>query len=158
MSTKVGIIVLSGSIDKVFPAFMLANTSASMGFDTGMFFSFYGLNVLHKENINNLKLSQDGVNFFSKFNPQIQGLSNLELIENTTNMFNELLKNNRMPSLKDIVKQSIDLGVKLYPCNTAMKLFNFNIEDLIEGVQKPVGASTFLNFVNSGDKAIVMNF
>jgi len=43
MSIRLGIIVVSGTLDKVLPAFMLANTSASMGIETGMFFSFYGI-------------------------------------------------------------------------------------------------------------------
>ncbi len=158
MITKVGIIVLSGNIDKVLPAFMLANTSASMGLETGMFFSFYGINVLHKQNVKNLNISTDGAKFFSNFDPQLQNLSDPQLIEKTTQMLNQILTQNKMPSIEDMVKQAIDLGVKLYPCNTAMKLFNFKQEELIEGVEKPVGASTFLNFINSGDKAIVMNF
>ena len=158
MATKVGIIVLSGNIDKVLPAFMLANTSASMGLETGMFFSFYGINVLHKQNIKNLNISTDGAKFFANFDPQLQNLSDPQLIEKTTQMFTQILTQNKMPSIEDMVKQAIDLGVKLYPCNTAIKLFNFKQEELIEGVEKPVGASTFLNFINSGDKAIVMNF
>jgi len=158
MITKVGIIVLSGNIDKVLPAFMLANTSASMGLETGMFFSFYGINVLHKQNIKNLYISTDGAKFFANFDPQLQNLSDPQLIEKTTQMLNQILTQNKIPSIEDMVKQAIDLGVKLYPCNTAKKLFNFKQEELIEGVKKPVGASTFLNFINSGDKAIVMNF
>lgn len=158
MATKVGIIVLSGNIDKVLPAFMLANTSVSMGLETGMFFSFYGINVLHKENVKNLNISTDGAKFFANFNPQLQNLSDPQLIEETTKMLTDILTQNRMPSIEDMVKQAIDLGVKLFPCNTAMKLFNIKQEELIDGVEKPVGASTFLNFVNSGDKAIVMNF
>ncbi len=158
MITKVGIIVLSGNIDKVLPAFMLANTSASMGLETGMFFSFYGINVLHKQNVKNLNISTDGAKFFANFDPQLQNLSDPQLIEKTTQMLTQILTQNKMPSIEDMVKQAIDLGVKLYPCNTAIKLFNFKQEELIEGVEKPVGASTFLNFINSGDKAIVMNF
>ncbi len=158
MSTKVGIIVLSGNIDKVLPAFMLANTSASMGLETGMFFSFYGINVLHKENVKNLNISTDGARFFANFDTQLQNLSEPKLIEETTKMLTDILTQNKMPSIEDLVKQAVDLGVKLYPCNNAMKLFNLKQEELIEGVEKPVGASTFLNFVNSGDKAIVMNF
>ena len=158
MATKVGIIVLSGNIDRVLPAFMLANTSASMGLETGMFFSFYGINVIHKENSKKLKISTDGANFFSNFNPELQSLSTLELVEKTTDMLSQILSQNRMPSVEGLVKQAIDLGVKLYPCNNALKLFNLKYEDLFEGVEKPVGASTFLNFINSGDKAIVMNF
>jgi len=158
MATKVGIIVLSGNIDKVLPAFMLANTSASMGLETGMFFSFYGINVLHKQNVKNLNISTDGAKFFANFDPQLQNLSDPQLIEKTTQMFTQILTQNKMPSIEDMVKQAIDLGVKLYPCNTAIKLFNFKQEELIEGVEKPVGASTFLNFINSGAESSLLSF
>jgi len=60
MATRVGIIVLSGTLDKVLPAFILSTTAAAMGMEVGMFFSFYGMAVLHKEKNKNLKVSPVG--------------------------------------------------------------------------------------------------
>lgn len=158
MSTKVGIIVISGNIDKVLPAFMLANTSSAMGFETGMFFSFYGINVIHKGRKNNLKISLDGATSIALQIPDLQNLSNIELVNKSTEIMGDMLKDNKVPSIDDLINQAISLGVKIYPCQTAMQIFGIKKEDLIDGIENPVGAATFLNYINSADKPIVMNF
>ncbi|RUM58778.1 MAG: peroxiredoxin family protein [Persephonella sp.] len=158
MSARLGIIVVSGTLDKVLPAFMLANTSASMGIETGMFFSFYGINVLHKERIKNLTLSTDGAIFFSSLNPGLKDLNTVELVGKTTEMIKEKFKSNKVPSVEDLIKQAIDLGVKIYPCNNALKMFGIDSSELFEGLENPVGASTFINFINSAEKSNVITF
>ncbi len=158
MSVKVGIIVISGNIDKVLPAFMLANTSIAMGFETGMFFSFYGINVIHKERKNNLKVSLDGASSIALQIPELQNISNVELLERSTEIIGKMLKDNKIPSIDDLINQALSLGVKIFPCQTAMQIFGIKKDDLINGTENPVGAATFLNYINSADKPIVMNF
>ncbi len=153
MSTRLGIIVISGTLDKVLPAFMLATTAASMGWEVGMFFSFYGLTVLHKDLNKNIPVSPIGNLQVLNENKTINELSKL-----TTEQFSKIMEENKMPSLSDLIEMAKSLNIKLYPCNTAMKLFGFNKEDLVEGVEKPVGAATFLNFINEAEKPIVLNF
>ena len=45
---KMTIVVFSGDLDKALAAFILATTGASMGMDVSMFFTFWGLNILKK--------------------------------------------------------------------------------------------------------------
>lgn len=156
---RVGIIVLSGTLDKVLPAFMLGTTAASMGMEVGMFFSFYGINVLHKENIKKIKVSPIGNPAMPMPIPVPQILTIMPgMMDFATNMMKGMMEKHKVPSLENLIDSAKALDVKLYPCNTAMQLFRFKEEDLIEGVEKPVGAATFLNFVNQADKPIVMNF
>jgi len=157
--TRVGIIVLSGTLDKVLPAFMLGTTAASMGMEVGMFFSFYGINALHKENIKKIKVSPVGNPAMPMPVPVPQILTVMPgMMDFATNMMKGMMEKHKVPSLENLIESAKALDVKLYPCNTAMQLFGFKEEDLIEGVEKPVGAATFLNFVNQADKPIVMNF
>ncbi len=159
MATRVGIIVLSGTLDKVIPAFMLATTAAAMGMEVGMFFSFYGINVVHKEKYKNLKVSPVGNPAMPLPVPVPQILTIMPgMVDFATKMMKKMMKENKVPSIEDLIQQARDLGVKMYPCKTAMQLFGYENSDLIEGLEKPAGAATFLNFVNSGDKSIVMNF
>ncbi|WP_293445997.1 DsrE/DsrF/DrsH-like family protein [Persephonella sp.] len=159
MSTRVGIILLSGTLDKAMPAFMLGTTAAALGFEVGIFFSFYGLTVIHKEKVKNLKVSPIG-------NPAMpmpvtipQILTVMPgMMDFATGMMKKMMEKHNIPSIEELIKQALDMGVKLYPCQTAMQLFEFKKEDLIEGVEEPVGATTFLSFVNQADKPIVMNF
>ncbi|NPA52058.1 MAG: peroxiredoxin family protein [Aquificae bacterium] len=157
MKTRVGIIVLSGTLDKVLPPFMLATTAAAMGMETGMFFSFYGINVIHKEKLKNLKVSPIGNPAMPVSVPQIVTILP-GMMDFATNMMKKMMKKNKIPSLEELINQALELDVKLFPCQTAMQMFGYKKEDLIEGVQKPAGAATFLNFVNSSDKPIVMTF
>ncbi len=159
MATRVGIIVLSGTLDKVMPAFMLATTAAAMGMEVGMFFSFYGINVVHKEKYKNLKVSPVGNPAMPMPFPVPQILTIMPgMVDFATNMMKKMMEENKVPSVEDLIQQALDLGVKMYPCKTAMQLFGYETKDLIDGLEKPAGAATFLNFVNAGDKSIVMNF
>ncbi len=159
MATRVGIIVLSGTLDKVMPAFMLATTAAAMGMEVGMFFSFYGINVVHKEKYKDLKVSPVGNPAMPMPFPVPQILTVMPgMVDFATNMMKKMMEKHKVPSVEDLIQQAKDLGVKMYPCKTAMQMFEYTTEDLIDGLEKPAGAATFLNFVNAGEKSIVMNF
>ena len=159
MSTRVGIILLSGTLDKAMPAFMLGTTAAAMGMEVGIFFSFYGLTVIHKEKVKKLKVSPIGNPAMPMPVPVPQILTVMPgMMDFATGMMKKMMEKHKIPSIEQLIQQAIDLDVKLYPCQTAMQLFGFKKEDLIEGVEEPVGAATFLNFVNKAEKPIVMNF
>ena len=45
---KMAIIATKGTLDWAYPPLILAGTAASLGWEVGIFFTFYGLNILHK--------------------------------------------------------------------------------------------------------------
>ena len=46
---SMSLIVTKGTLDWGYPPFILATTAAAMGLQVNMFFTFYGLNLLHKK-------------------------------------------------------------------------------------------------------------
>ncbi len=46
---SMAIIATKGTLDWAYPPFILASTSAALGWDTSIFFTFYGLLLLKKE-------------------------------------------------------------------------------------------------------------
>ena len=46
---KLAIIATKGTLDWAYPPLILATTGASLGWETGIFFTFYGLNILRKD-------------------------------------------------------------------------------------------------------------
>src|SRR5579859_6351903 len=46
---KIAMIATKGTLDWAYPPLVLAGTAASLGWETGIFFTFYGLNIVHKE-------------------------------------------------------------------------------------------------------------
>jgi peroxiredoxin family protein len=41
--SKVSIVLSKGTLDMVYPAFMIATTAAAMGMEVNMFFTFWGI-------------------------------------------------------------------------------------------------------------------
>lgn len=58
--SKVSIVLSKGTLDMVYPAFMIATTAAAMGMEVNMFFTFWGMNVISRKHIDSLKLSPVG--------------------------------------------------------------------------------------------------
>ena len=46
---KLAIIATKGSLDWAYPPFILASTAAALGYETEIFFTFYGLQLLKKD-------------------------------------------------------------------------------------------------------------
>ncbi|MFB6259522.1 MAG: DsrE/DsrF/DrsH-like family protein, partial [Thiohalorhabdaceae bacterium] len=46
---KLAIISTKGTLDWGYPPFILASTAAALGYETQIFFTFYGLNLLKKD-------------------------------------------------------------------------------------------------------------
>jgi len=44
--------------------------------------------------------------------------------------------------------------VKIYPCQMTMDLFGLNKEDLIDGLEDPVGAATMLQLATEADSTL----
>jgi peroxiredoxin family protein len=47
-----------------------------------------------------------------------------------------------------------ELGVKIYPCQMTMDLFGLKKEDLIDGLEDPVGAATMLQLATEADSTL----
>ena len=46
---KLAIIATKGTLDWAYPPFILASTAAALGYETQIFFTFYGLQLLRKK-------------------------------------------------------------------------------------------------------------
>lgn len=121
---SMAIIVHSGTMDKLFPVFMLASTAASTDTQVHLFFTFWGLSALKKGGLDKAKL------------PGAMRIG--------TGMMKSRMKKANVPSLEELLKMSKETGnVKIYACSTTMELMKVRKEDLIPEVDDIVGAATF---------------
>ena len=57
---RIALVASKGTLDMAYPPLILATTAASLGWEVGIFFTFYGLDILHKERIHKLKVGPVG--------------------------------------------------------------------------------------------------
>src|SRR3990172_5080076 len=58
--SRMALVASKGTLDMAYPPLILATTAGSMGWEVGVFFTFYGLDILHKDRMRNLKVGPVG--------------------------------------------------------------------------------------------------
>src|SRR5208283_5123505 len=136
---KVMIILSKGTLDMVYPAFMLATTGAAMGKDVHMFFTFWGMNAVTKKTYANLKVAPVG-------NPGLPMPNILGMIPGMTSMATRMMKGKiakaKVTSVPEMITTAKELGVKLHACSTTLEVMGTTKEMLLPEVDDIVGAAT----------------
>ena len=57
---RLALVASKGSLDGAYPPLILAATAASLGWEAGIFFTFYGLDILHRKKHRKLKVASLG--------------------------------------------------------------------------------------------------
>jgi peroxiredoxin family protein len=143
-------VVSKGTIDAAYPALILASTASAMGMEVGVYFSFFGLNILKKGNTDKLKLVPLGNPALPIPMPNLvamlPGVTAL-----ATAMMKRDIKKKKIATVPELMQIALESGVKLWPCQMAMDMFDIKKGDLIGGLPEPVGAATFLEFAGEAD-------
>jgi peroxiredoxin family protein len=144
---KFTIALLSGELDKALAAFMLATTGASMGMEVKIFFTFWGLNVI-KRNEGSIKskgLMRKMLNIINRGGSKRLNMSKFHMFGMGTWMMKRLMKEINMPSLEEFIKMAHEMGVKLIPCSTTCGLMGADQDAFRPEAEPLAGAAYFLN-------------
>jgi peroxiredoxin family protein len=149
---KLVIIAWSGELDKVWPQLILATTGAAMGMETTLFFTFWGLfPILRNDKAEGRLRRLTGENWMQKMLSSMNhgGTEHLKLSKMNFAgmgpwMMGKLATDHKVASPKELLEMAKDMGVHLVPCQMTMDLMGLTREDLIDGLEDPVGATTVL--------------
>ena len=155
---RLAMVASKGTLDMAYPPLILATTAASMGWETGIFFTFYGLDLLHKERIKHLQVSPIGNPAMPPPVPAIPALKVPNLLgvlpgmtAMATMMMQGWMAKAKMPTVQEMLDLCVDADVKLFACATTMGVMGIKQADLIPAAQC-AGATTFLDF--AGDASV----
>ncbi|QID33337.1 DsrE/DsrF/DrsH-like family protein [Pampinifervens florentissimum] len=171
---RLAIIATKGTLDMAYPPLILASTAASLGIETAIFFTFYGLNIIHKKKMHELKIAPIGNPAMpmafppSMQNPVTNAISSIfpgppqimGIIPGMTDlmsfMMKKTIKEHGVADIPELIEACKEAEVKLIPCQMTMELFGYKYEDLIDGLEPPAGAATFMNYVLEADKPMII--
>ena len=148
---KTTIVVISGDFDKLFAAFTIATGAAAANMDVTMFFTFWGLRALKKNVGTGKSLFGRMVGIMeggdiNKANPSKYGFLGLGRW-----MFKKMMKRKNVAGLDELRQIAIDLGVKLYSCQTSMEVMEIPKEKLIDEVADTVGVAFMIEQSQQSD-------
>src|SRR3989337_1217959 len=136
---RLALIISKGTLDQAYPPLVMATTAASMGWEVAIFFTFYGLDIVHKDRMPKLSVSPVG-------NPAmpppmkkvpvpiptlVGALPGMKTA--ATKMMKSWMADANLASIPELLEIARELGIRMYACNTTLNVMGVSKEDLIEG-------------------------
>jgi peroxiredoxin family protein len=150
---KLAIIATKGSLDWAYPPFILASTAAALGYETQIFFTFYGLQLLKKKlSLEVTPLGNPGMPMpmgMDKWFP-VLGLALPGMQGMMTAMMKQKMKAKGVASIDELRELCVEADVKLIACQMTVDLFDMNRSDFIDGIEY-AGAAAFFEFAGESD-------
>jgi peroxiredoxin family protein len=116
-----------------------------MDIDVTIFFTFYGLEIIKKDNADRLKVSPLGNPAMPMPMPiptLVSSLPGMEAI--ATSMMRSMCKKQGVATIGQLLDMARESGVRLIGCQMTMDLFGYKKEDLVSGIEIG-GAATWVD-------------
>ncbi|KKC03448.1 DsrE/DsrF/DrsH-like family protein [Mycobacterium nebraskense] len=144
---KVSIIISRGSLEGIYPGLIMANGARSEGIDANVFFTFFGLDAIHKSRQKHIKLASVG-NPGLHFPTWIGGLPGVSGLM-TRYMTGRMAKLD-IPPVPEFIEMIGDTGAGLYACKASVDLFGFGPEDFVDPVKDILTVGEFYKMAAGG--------
>jgi peroxiredoxin family protein len=142
------IVATKGTLDMAYPPLILASTAAAFGWDVTVFHTFWGLEILHEDNAEELGLSAVG-------NPNVgvpnavAALPGMDRV--TTTMMRRRIADNDVATIEELLATCEAMDVELQACQMTMDLLDYDESEFHDGVTAGVGAATALDRMADAD-------
>lgn len=145
-------VVFSGDLDKAIAAFIIANGAAAMDRKVTLFFTFWGLNILRKNQ--KVKVQKNLMErMFGGMMPRGSerlGLSRMNMFGMGGKMIRGVMKRKNVSSLEELIQAAMQNGVRIVACQMSMDIMGIRREELLDGVEIG-GVATFLGAAEHSD-------
>ena len=137
---KVSIIISKGSLDGIYPGLIMANGARAEGIEANLFFTFFGLDAIHKKRHEHIKVATVG-------NPGLHvatwlgGFPGMSSV--LTHVMEKQIAELDIPSIPEFVEMIADTGAGLYACKASVDLFGLDKDDFIPQVQDIITVGEF---------------
>jgi peroxiredoxin family protein len=144
---KVSIIISKGSLDGIYPGLIMANGARAEGMEANLFFTFFGLDAIHKKRHDHIKVATVG-------NPGLHiatwlgGLPGMSSV--LTHVMEKQIEELDIPSIPEFVEMISDTGAGMYACKASVDLFKMEKSDFIEQVDDIITVGEFYEYAAGG--------
>ena len=141
---RMAIVASKGSMDMAYMPMILASTAAAMEMECAVFFTFYGLQIIHKEHNKHLKVPPLANPAMPMPVPNIIGVLP-GMTAMATMMMKSWMGKQNVPSIPELLAVCQEGGVRLIACQMSMDVMGIHKEQLVDGCEF-AGAGTFLGY------------
>lgn len=138
---KICFICSKGTLDMAYPALVMANGALGEGVETHLFFTFWGMDMITKKTMDDLKFTILG-------NPATHMPMGLGGLPGMTGMATKMMKKQiagvDVPEVPEFLEMLVDMGAHLWACRMSVDMMELETDDLFDGVEDVINVSEFI--------------
>ena len=144
---KVSIVISKGSLEGIYPGLIMANGARAEGMEANLFFTFFGLDAIHKQRWAHIKLATVG-------NPGLHLATWAGGIPGASAAMTQLMAHKMdmldIPPIPEFIEMIADTGAGLYACQASVDLFGLSRDDFIGQVKDVITVGEFYDLAAGG--------
>jgi len=137
---KVSVIISKGSLEGIYPGLIMANGARAEGIEANLFFTFFGLDAIHRKRIDHIKVATVG-NPGMHMATMVGGLPGMSAL--ATHMMEKTMSEIDIPPIPEFLELIADTGAGMYACQASVDMFKLTKDDFIEQVQEIITVGEF---------------
>lgn len=145
---KVSIVVSKGSLEGIYPALIMANGARAEGIEANLFFTFFGLDAIHKKRYKHIKVATVG-------NPGLHLPTLIGAIPGVSTLLTRYMQHKMdtldIPPIPEFMEMVADSGCKLYACQATVDMFGYSQDDFIPQVAGIATVGEFYEMAGGGE-------
>jgi peroxiredoxin family protein len=142
---KMTLVVLSGDMDKVMAAYIIASGAAASGTEVIMFYTFWGLKAIQKDGrLTGKSLFGRMLGMMNRGGLNAIGPSRLNMGGMGRWMFKLMMRKKGVTQLAELREACTALGVRFLPCQMSMDVMEYSQDDFVPEAEEAVGVATML--------------
>ena len=145
---KVSIIISKGSLEGIYPGLIMANGARAEGMEANLFFTFFGLDAIHKKRIDHIKVATVG-NPAMHIPTLLGGLPGMSAL--ATHMMSKKMDELDIPPIHEFIEMIGDTGAGMYACKASVDMFDMTEDDFVEQVQGIITVGEFYDIAAGGE-------
>jgi len=144
---KVSIIISKGSLEEIYPGLIMANGARAEGIEANLFFTFFGLDAIHKDRQDHVKVATVG-------NPGLHiptwagGLPGVSAL--MTKYMEHQIEELDFPGIAEFVEMISDTGAGVYACLASVDLFDIKEDELVDFLDGVITVGEFYEMAAGG--------
>jgi len=145
---KVSIIISKGSLEGIYPGLIMANGARAEGMEANLFFTFFGLDAIHKKRIDHIKVATVG-NPAMHIPTLLGGLPGMSAL--ATHMMSKKMDELDIPPIHEFIEMIGDTGAGMYACLASVDMFGLSKDDFVEQVNDIITVGDFYDLAAGGE-------
>ncbi len=138
---KICFICSKGNLDMVYPALVMANAALGEGIETHIFFTFWGMDIIHETTVDHLKFTILG-NTASHMPQGLGGMPGMTAM--ATHKMKKQMEDLEVPGVREFVQLISDAGGHLWACKMSADMMHLTEEDFVKDVDGILTATEFI--------------